>query len=99
MPFEPIRKVLPQAIRSAGIHRQVTAARVIEEAQGALRRLWGEERAEYAKSVSFKEGLLKIEAMAPVASQELKLTSVRIQNEINRALGSKIVQQIQVVMV
>ena len=98
MSFQPIRKILPQAIQSAGIQRQVTAARVMEEAQAALRRLWGEERAAYARPVSFKEGVLKIAALAPAASQELKLISVRLQNEVNRVLGSKIVHQIQTVM-
>ena len=95
--FQPIRTILPQAIQQAGIGRQVTAARVVQEAQEAIHRLWGEERARYITIVSFKEGMIKISATAPAAAQEIKSVVVQLQNEINRALGSKIVQQIQVV--
>ncbi|MDO8618255.1 MAG: DciA family protein [Candidatus Uhrbacteria bacterium] len=96
--FEPIRKILPQAIQQAGIARQVTAARVIQETQEALRRLWGEEKAKYIQTVSFKDGVIKVKALAPAAAQEIKNATVPLQNEVNRALGSKIVQQIQVVV-
>jgi len=98
MSFQSIGKILPQAIQQAGIGRQVTAARVVQEAQEAIRRLWGEERANYINIVSFKDGMIKIVATAPAAAQEIKSAAVQLQNEVNRALGSKIIQQIQVVM-
>lgn len=98
MPFEPIRRILPQAIQSAGISRQVTSARVIEEAGQALVRLWGEEKAAYIQIISFQEGILKCKALAPVAMQELKVWEVRFQNEINRVLGSRAIMSIRVVL-
>ena len=93
MPFEPIRRILPRAIQDAGISRQVTAARIIEETQDVIRALWGDEKARYVEVVSFHEGVLKIAATAPAALQELKIWEVRLQNEINRRLGYKVVQK------
>ena len=94
MPFEPIRRILPRAIQDAGLTRQVTAARIIQTAQEAVLALWGEEKAAYVHVVSFHEGTLKMAATAPAALQELKVSEVRWQNEINRRLGSKVVHKI-----
>lgn len=97
MAFESIRRILPGAVRAAGIGRQVTAARVIALADETVRRLWGEERARYVQAISFCEGELKLTASAPAALQELKLDQVRIQNEINRAFGSKAIHSMRFV--
>ena len=97
MPFEPIRRILPKAIQSAGISRQVNAARVIEEATGLIKNLWGEEKAAYVHIVSFSDGVLKIRALASVALQELRVWEIRIQNELNRSLGTSVVNRLQLV--
>ena len=96
MSFEPIRRILPKAIHNAGITRQVTAVRILDEAGAVVRAFWGEEKAAFIEVVSFHEGVLKINATAPVALQELKLWEVRIQNELNRRLGSKVVRQLKI---
>ncbi len=97
MAFQSIRRILPGAIRSAGITRQVTAARVIEVARQSVVRLWGEERAAYVEPLAFQEGELKIAGLAPAALQELEVDRVRIQNEINRALDAKAVHRLRFV--
>lgn len=94
MPFEPIRRLLPQAVQAAGIREQVTAARVLKEAEQTIKRLWGEEKAGYVRAISFTAGTLKLGSLAPAALQELKMDRVRIQNEINRAIGEKSVKAI-----
>jgi hypothetical protein len=94
MSLEPIRRFLPGAIRSAGISEQATTARVIYESQQAIVRLWGEEKAAYLRIVSFSEGTLKIASSSGAALQELNMQRVRIQNEINRTLGTKVVGKI-----
>ena len=98
MAFEAIRKILPASIQHAGISRQITAVRVVEETEAAIKRLWGEEKAAYARVVSFKDGVIKIMALAPVALQELKISTMMIQNEVNRVLGKKVVERIQGVL-
>jgi len=96
MSFEPIRRILPKAISEAGITRQVNAARILEEAQAVVQAYWGEEKAAFVEVVSFQEGVLKLQATAPTALQELKLWEIRIQNELNRRLGSKIVHRMKI---
>jgi hypothetical protein len=95
MPFHSIRRILPSAIRGAGIERQVTAVQVVQEAQAALVRLWGEEKAAYVQAQSFHEGVLKMKALAPAALQELKMIAPRLKNEINRGLGSHTVKDMR----
>ena len=94
MPFEPIRKILPCAIASAGIGTQVTAARVVEVASETLRREWGEDRASYVAVVSFRQGTLKLQTRSSAAAQTLKIEETRIRNAINRSLGSLVVKTI-----
>jgi len=94
MTFQPIRRILPKAIQDAGIQQQVTAARVLAEAEQVIRRVWGEEKAAYVKAISFADGQLKLRASAPAAVQELTMQESRLLNEINRALGSKTVTRL-----
>lgn len=92
MAFQSIKRILPQAIQSAGIARQVTAARVVEEATEKLRLLWGDEKAAYAEVVSFSDGTLKWRTTSSVAMQELKLMEKQLVNDLNRELGSRVIR-------
>ena len=94
MAFQPIRRLLPSAIRQAGIDEQVSSVRILSLAKETLEKFWGEEKANYIEWISFKEGALKIRAHAPAAKQELKAWEVRFMNELNRALGAKRVTKI-----
>lgn len=94
MAFQSIRRVLPEAIRKAGIEEQVSAVRVLSLAKDSLERFWGAEKAAYIEWVSYKAGVLKIVAHAPAARQELKAWEVRLLNELNRQLGAKRVTKI-----
>lgn len=94
MAFQPIRRLLPGAIRQAGIDEQVSSVRVLVLAKETLEKFWGQEKANYIEWISFKEGTLKIRAHAPAAKQELKAWEVRFMNELNRALGAKRVTKI-----
>ncbi len=99
MPLEPIRRFLPQAIKSAGISRPVMTARVLHEAKQVVHNLWGEEKAAYVEVISFSEGTLKIGSRAPAGLQELKMQTIPIQNEINRVLGSKVIKKMLFVLI
>lgn len=97
MSFEPIRRILPQSLRQAGISKQIEAVRVLSVAQDTIKALWGDQKASFVECVSFASGELKVRAHAPAALQELKLWDVRIRNEINRALGSKVILSLKAV--
>lgn len=96
MAFESIRRVLPKAIESAGLKRQVDAVRVISIADELLRRLWGDEKAVLIHFVSLSQGTLKAESSSAAAVQELKLIQGRFVSELNRQLDGKIVSALNV---
>lgn len=89
MAFQPIRKILPHALQSSGIAKQVTAARVVQIAQEVFQRLWGEERAACLHIATFHDGVLTIKTASPGAQQEIRVQQVRLQNEMNRQIGSR----------
>lgn len=95
MPFQSIKRILPGAIRDAGLEEQVTSVQVLQTAQTVLLRYWGEERVALVAMRSFAQGVLKLETNAPAAAQELKVMEVRFLNEINRILGAKKVIKLQ----
>lgn len=97
MSFEPIKRILPQSIRAAGISKQIEAVRVLTVAQDTLKALWGEQKSAFVECTSFADGELKIRASAPAALQELKLWDIRIRNEINRNLGGKVILSLKLV--
>lgn len=96
MAFEPIKRVLPKAIESAGIKSQVDAVRVITLAEELLRRLWGDDKAVLIRFVSWSQGILKVESASAAAVQEFKLMEARFVNELNRQLDGKIVRALNV---
>ncbi len=94
MAFQSIRRVLPEAIRKAGIEEQVSSVHVVALAKETLERFWGPEKAQYIEWISYKDGALKIRAHAPAAKQELHVWQARLLNELNRSLGAKRVTKI-----
>lgn len=98
MAFQPIRKILPSALQSAGIAQQVNTARVVQIAQETFQRLWGEEKVATISIVSFQQGVLTIRTSSPGAQQEIRVEQVRLQNEINRGVGSRKVLSIRCFM-
>lgn len=96
MSFQPIKRLLPQAIRAHGISKQIQARQVLELAGTVLRSLWGDERSRYVVPLSFREGTLKLESTSAVAMQQLQVDRTRIMNEINRVLGERCVLRIDV---
>lgn len=96
MSFQPIKKLLPQAIRAHGISKQIEARQVLEAAATVLQSVWGDERARYAFPLSFREGTLKLESTSAAAMQQLQVDRTRIMNEINRRLGERSVLRLDV---
>jgi hypothetical protein len=80
----------------AGIDPQVAAARVVEEARGALIRLWGEERASFAEPVSFSDGSLSVIVRSGSAAHALRVVEAQWMNETNRVLGERRVKDIRI---
>ncbi len=98
MSFKSIGGIQSESLQKfAGLRRNVDAVRVMEVAMTVLTNLWGEEKARLVRGVSFSEGELKLATGASIVVGELKLIDVRFRNEINRALGRKIVERLKIV--
>lgn len=95
MGFEPIRRLLPNAIKSAGIADRVDASRVVSAFDATVRRHWGEAESSYVRSISFSQGVLKVAVSSPTALQAIRLESTRFQNETNRMLGGMMIREIR----
>ena len=94
MAFQPIRRILPEAIRQAGIDEQVSSVRILSLTKETVERFWGREKAAYIEWISWKDGVIRIKTLSPVALQEMRMWEVRILNEVNRLIGSKKVLKI-----
>ncbi|KAA0206582.1 DUF721 domain-containing protein [Candidatus Uhrbacteria bacterium] len=98
MTFKPLSRIQSESLaKYAGLRRNVDAVRVMEASRKALEGLWGADRAAYMRPVSFKDGELKLAASASVVVGELKHEEVRLMNEVNRMIGSRVVRSIKVV--
>lgn len=95
MAFQSIKRILPGAIRDAGLEEQVTSIQVLQTAEIVLKRYWGEERAAFVAMRSYNQGVLRLETHTPAAAQEIKAMEVRFMNEINRSLGAKKIIKVQ----
>lgn len=91
MAWQPIRRILPGAIMNREVAKKVEATRLLQMAQDCLVKLWGEEKAGYVQFQSFAEGQLTAYASAPAAAQELRVSEMRLRNEVNRMVGTKAV--------
>lgn len=95
MAFQSIKRILPGAIREAGLEEQVTSIQVLQTAETVLKRYWGEERAAFVSMRSYNEGVLRLETRTPAAAQEVKAMQNKFINEINRLLGAKKIVKVQ----
>ncbi|MFO0764426.1 MAG: DciA family protein [Patescibacteria group bacterium] len=96
MAWQPIRRILPGAIANREVAKKVEATRVLQMAHMCLVQLWGEEKASYVQFQSFAEGQLTAYASAPAAAQELRMTEMRLRNEVNRMVGMKAVLSLNI---
>jgi hypothetical protein len=95
MALQPLGRIQSESLaKFAGLRRNVDAVRVLEAARIALEGLWGVEKAAHVRPVSFHGGDLKLVSSASIVVGELKRDEVRICNEVNRMLGSKVVRSL-----
>ena len=98
MGFQTLGNALHQSLahQRPELTGQLLTARVIYLAGRMLENLWPQEQAAYVRVASFNQGKLVFEATMGAAVQAVKMQHIAIQNAINRELGQKIVQSIEV---
>ena len=87
---------MPNAIKKAGIHEQITAQRVLEVSAKVLKLRWGEEKSDYVSFDKFSKGTLTISSKSPAAIQTLNVEKVDFINSINHELNHRAVLTIKV---
>ena len=99
MSFQSLGGFLPRTVQHLPSKDQLVSARVIYIAGDILGKLWPTEQAAYVRVASYTNGKLIFETTIGAAAQALKMQSMNIQNAINRELGGKVVQSIDVRLV
>lgn len=83
-----IKNLLPQAIRRAGMTREVEAGRVVLIAQDVLNDMFGNDVVQHMQTRIFRAGTLSIHCAHSIYSQELAWQQKEIINAINARLGT-----------
>lgn len=96
MPFTPLSRLLPQAVRQAGIERSVSAANVVEVAQTVVGRLLGPERAAFVIVTSFTGNVLTVTITAPAAAFAMRSIATQLMRETNKAIGQAKIREMRV---
>ncbi|MFH1621044.1 MAG: DciA family protein [Patescibacteria group bacterium] len=97
MSFEPLRKIISRSSGGFAFSKELQIAQVFDAFTVVMQNLWGDDKASFLSPVSFREGKLRIQSIAPSAQQQFNVEGVRIKNEINRKLGNQTVKSIIVV--
>ncbi|MDO8626367.1 MAG: DciA family protein [Candidatus Magasanikbacteria bacterium] len=96
MSFLTIRKILED--RSQGqrpLARQVTAALVVEKANQILENYFPKLIPDYLNIICFKNSVLLVGVASPAVAAEIRLKKKQILNELEQALGTRIVLDIK----
>ncbi|PIS04556.1 MAG: hypothetical protein COT81_05930 [Candidatus Buchananbacteria bacterium CG10_big_fil_rev_8_21_14_0_10_42_9] len=75
--MKKLSDLLPQAIRKAGIQKQIKAADVVGSFDDLSKEIFGP-HADQMHAVSFKDGVLKIACLSSSVAQEVKLHEPQI---------------------
>ncbi|MEN9558099.1 MAG: Dna[CI] antecedent, DciA [Candidatus Parcubacteria bacterium] len=89
MPFTPLKALLPQAVRHAGLEKPLGASEVVEVATKTLRTLWPPAQAAFVQPVSFSAGALTVTVLSPSAAHALRTSATAWMQAINQAVGGK----------
>jgi hypothetical protein len=96
MPWEPIKFILPKAVRTAGIQEKLTSVKVLESSKRILIARWGEKKASLVEFTTFVQGTLKAQTASPAAMQTLRVEQTPFINDLNRLLGEKAVLKLDI---
>jgi predicted nucleic acid-binding Zn ribbon protein len=93
--FTPLRSILAQNVREAGIGRQVLAARTIETFNEIIGEIFGPGISKKAKAMYLRNKVLTISCLSSIVTQEIYLKRNKIIKELNRRLGGEAVETLK----
>ncbi len=95
MSFTPLRSILAQNVREAGIGHQVLAARIIETFNQIIEETFGLGFSKKAKAMSLRSKTLAVSCLSSVIAQEIYLKRNKIIRELNRRVGGEAVEALK----
>lgn len=95
----PLKNLLGDAVKRAGISRGILASRVVEEFHKICRELYGDKTCKMIEHVSYRNKTLRIKCREAVVAQNLRFNKTRLINEINNALKGQAIKDIQITIV
>ena len=93
--FNDLGSLLPQAVKRAGINKQVDSAKLIELAEETLREQLSPEVAKELKPAFIQNGQLAIAALSPIAAQELQFREQEVIEKVNKKTGRQAVKRLK----
>ena len=95
MTLIPLRNILAQNARQAGISQQILAAQVIEKCNEILVEIFGPGIARKSRAMYLRGKVLTVGCLSSVMTQEIYLKRTRIIKELNRRLGGEVVTDLK----
>jgi len=84
--FEPIVSIIKQRKKEFSFSQEIKAVEVLDIWQKVIEDIFNKDIREKCKSLSFKQGVLKVRVENSVLSQELQLRRGEIKDIINKKL-------------
>ncbi len=95
MTFIPLKNILAQNAREAGISQQVLAAQAIEKCNQALAEVVGPGIARKARAMYVRGKTLTVGCLSSVVTQEIYLKRNKIIKELNRRFGGEVITDLK----
>ncbi|MCX7778638.1 MAG: DUF721 domain-containing protein [Patescibacteria group bacterium] len=93
--MKKISSLLFNALRRAGIEKEVLATLVIEEFKKILVKKFGKKILKQVKILHLKNQILSLSVLSSVIAQEIKLNEEKFLKKINQKFGQKLVKTIR----
>jgi len=95
MTFIPLRNILAQNARQAGISQQILAAQAIEKCNQILTEFFGPGITRRARAMYLRGKVLTVSCLSSIVTQEIYLKRNKIIKELNRRLGGEAVTDLK----
>lgn len=95
MSLTPLRNILTQNVRRAGIGQRVLAAQAVEKCNEILVEIFGKGILKRARTMYLRNKIMTVGCISSVLTQEIYLKRNKIIKELNQRLGGEVVNSIK----
>lgn len=95
MTFVPLKNLLSNRMKRAGISRQVLAAQAVEKFNKILAEIFGPGILKKARAIYLRNKVLTVSCLSSVLIQEIYLKRNKIIRELNHQLGGEVVETLK----